>query len=516
MSERASTPAVHADERWDRKAWLAFAALALTFVASSFWLVHPWYEANVETNDASMYILSAQALLRGEGYAYLDRAMIIRPPGMSLAIAPLLAWRGLDFAALNWIANAGGIAGALLVFAWLRPRTGVWVAAAASLCAWFNPGWRHFSNQVMSDVPGAALFVASFLVERWAARAPGWKRDAVLGAFVGASTYMRSVLVFVLPAIVAARVIEHWRHGGAPKHWIRFARDRAAVLVLAGAAAMAPWSVRNALVAPPPPADQNFIYSYGTGMLHANPRDPSSPPRPWRAVVDKVPERAAAITNALGERLEGREAPIPAWILGAWVLASVAYVLVRRGESAPIAFVLVAALLLVYFGFRARLVLPLYVIGLAAWIDAHLDLLTRLAGVRLARAIVATALLAVTALDFQPRKGWSEIEADHARRTEQARAWNEALGGAQRLASNIGWHHSVYVGKPVWSFFWAPRPANAPDGEGAKAAYVIERYDIDAVVLSDDAADRAWIPWLERRYGPGVRAGAGSVHLLKR
>lgn len=508
-------PVTPAEEHWDRTARLVFAALAVLFVASSFWLVHPWYEANVETNDASMYILSAQALLRGEGYAYLDRAMIIRPPGMSLAMAPLLAWRGLDFAALNWIANAGGIAGALLLFAWLRPRTGVWVAAAASLCAWFNPGWRHFSNQVMSDVPGTALFVASFLVERWAARAPGWKRDAALGAFVGASTYMRSVLVFVLPAIVLARAIEHWRRGGSPKQWIRFVRDRAAVIVLAGAAAMAPWSVRNALVAPPPPADQNFIYSYGTGMLHANPRDPSSPPRPWRAVVDKVPERASAITAVLGQRIEGREAPFPAWILGAWMLASVAYVLVRRTESAQIAFVLVAAVLLVYFGFRARLVLPLYVLGLAAWIDAHLDLVTRFAGAARARAIVAAALVALTVIDFQPRKGWSEIEADHARRAEQARAWNAELDGASRLASNIGWHHSVYVGKPVWSFFWAPRAANAPDGEGAKAAYVIERYDIDAVVLSDDAADRAWIPWLERRYGPGVRAGDGLVYRVR-
>jgi hypothetical protein len=44
------------------------------------WTVHPWYDA---TNDGSMYIATARALLAGEGYSYLGSPFLIRPPGFS-------------------------------------------------------------------------------------------------------------------------------------------------------------------------------------------------------------------------------------------------------------------------------------------------------------------------------------------------------------------------------------------------------------------------------------------------
>ena len=69
--------------------WLAF-----LLVASLFWLVHPWYEATDETNDASIYLLTAKALAAGEGYSYLGAPFTIRPPGFSALIAPWIAARG--------------------------------------------------------------------------------------------------------------------------------------------------------------------------------------------------------------------------------------------------------------------------------------------------------------------------------------------------------------------------------------------------------------------------------------
>ena len=149
---------------WDRKARGVFAALALIVAASLTWLVHPNYEATVETNDASMYILSAQSILSGQGYGYLGQPFTIRPPGMSMLLAPILAWRGLDFGAMHLLIGLFGAVGVLFLFAWMRPRVGDAVAAALAVFVWLNPGYRHFWNQVMSDVPGMALTIALLLI----------------------------------------------------------------------------------------------------------------------------------------------------------------------------------------------------------------------------------------------------------------------------------------------------------------------------------------------------------------
>src|SRR5262245_4388566 len=168
-----------------------------------------------ETNDASMYILSAQALLRGEGYAYLGQPFIARPPGMSAMLVPILSSRGLDFAAMHALVGLWGIAGALLLYAWVRPRVGSAVAAALALCLWLNPGYQHLANQVMSDVPGTALVLAILLLERRAERTPSARNEILLGALIGGASYVRTLCVLCLPAILAARALAHARAGPA-------------------------------------------------------------------------------------------------------------------------------------------------------------------------------------------------------------------------------------------------------------------------------------------------------------
>src|SRR5829696_7692856 len=106
---RARPPA-EPDRPWTRLDRALFAALLALLSLSLLWLVHPWYEASSGngsgTNDASMYILCAKSLLAGEGYTYLERPFTVRPPGFSLLIAPLIAWRGLDFHALNLLVGS--------------------------------------------------------------------------------------------------------------------------------------------------------------------------------------------------------------------------------------------------------------------------------------------------------------------------------------------------------------------------------------------------------------------------
>lgn len=508
------TSPVHGHEPgWDRRSRILFVLLALGMLASLPWLVQPFYEVSDETNDASMYLLSARALLGGEGYAYLGQPFIARPPGMSVLLAPILAWRGLDFTAMHALVSLWGIAGALLLFVWTRPRLGPWVAAALALCLWLNPGYQHFSNEVMSDVPGLTLVLAILVAERWAARRPSLRRELCLGVLIGATTYMRTVGVLLLPALLAARAYANARAGPARIPWSIFLRQRAALVSLACVLVMLPWSVRNALVAPPPPTDQNFIYSYWTGIFHADAGDPRSPARPLAELVAIFPERVRAIAELLGARLEGRGGDGSSGILGLWMVGCVALLLVRCVRASEILFCLLGLVLVTYFGFRVRLGLPMYVIGLAAWAEVHLALATRFLGPARARGVLAVALLALTALDFQPRKDWDVREQEFARQTAQARAFAERLAPDARLGARVGWHYALLLDRPVWSLRFAID--RSPKRNVAALEEVIQRYELNTLLIGPDKIESFYLPYLMSRYGQGERAGEGWVFRVR-
>src|SRR5262245_34661997 len=253
-----------------RARWLSGTLVGLVVFGSLFWLVHPWYDA---TNDGSMYIATARAILAGEGYSYLGTPFLIRPPGFSYLIAPLLALFGTSFLALNLAVSLSGALGVLLFLGFLRERLGLLLASLVALAVWFNPGYQRFSNQVMSDVPGWTLLVLCFLLERRERGRGPW--GAVrLGLAVGLSTYVRSGNLLFLPAVAAARLCAFsWKRRDAWRSWAL----ESAALFLAGFLVLAPWSVRNRLVAPEPPADQTLLYDYSTGMFHEDMGDPRSP-----------------------------------------------------------------------------------------------------------------------------------------------------------------------------------------------------------------------------------------------
>jgi hypothetical protein len=187
-----------------------------------------------------------------------DVPFTIRPPGFALLIAPLLALRGVDFGLLNASAGLWSVACATLLYVYAQPRLGHALALALACAVWLNPAFRHFSNQIMSDVPGTALLFGCLLVERWADRAPSAKRDALLGACIAAAAYVRTVDVLLVPAIVCARALRHaLAHGRGG--WPAFVRGRVLVVTLVPVLLLAPWSVRNALVRPDPPVDHNFL-----------------------------------------------------------------------------------------------------------------------------------------------------------------------------------------------------------------------------------------------------------------
>jgi hypothetical protein len=516
---------------WDRRAKITFLALAALMLASLPWLVHPYYEADVETNDAAMYILSAEALLSGQGYAYVGEPFTIRPPGVSVMLAPILHWRGLDFGAMNLLVSLFGAAGILALFAWLRPRVGTFVAAAFGLFVWLNPGFRHFSNQVMSDVPGVSLTIVLFLVERWADRRRSWKRDLVLGLAIGLTSYVRTILILVLPAVVLARM---WRnltaragpigHAGR-EPWMPFLARRVAPVFLGTLLVFLPWSLRNSAVAPRGAVDQNFIHSYGTGLFHVDGGDPDSPLRPLSDVTNRMPDRAEKVLSLLGSRLDTNEGGAAHIAVGALIALASLYLLWKQKRSAEIYFFMGVFVLLVYFGFRDRLALPLYVLGWAALAEILCGANPASVAPALRRGLVAAGLVAFAVFGFRYREGWAELEEGHHARIEQSRAWNERLPADARVATAIGWHHSVYLGRPVYSLYFAiRRKAREADARGLKgparnemsgAEEVIDKYGINTVILDANPSDRSLLPYFQLRYGNGVRAGEGWIFRVR-
>jgi hypothetical protein len=498
--------------RWTTWVLIAFVLAACTSLAL---FVHPYYEATDTTNDASMYIACAKALLAGEGYQYLGTPFTIRPPGFALLIVPVLALRGLDFMALNAFVGLFGVATVALLFVWLRPRVGTVVSLAVATVVWLNPSFRQMCNQVMSDVPGAASMLACLIVERWAERKPSIRRDLILGAAIGLASYVRSVNVLLVPAIlcgrVAAQLFEH-RWGGGGSGWLAFVRSRALGLAIATALVVAPWSIRDSLSRPEPPVDQNFLYSYSTAMWHVDGGDPSSPRRPLSAIFERVPQRARQITSMLGSRMTTSEGSTAEIAIGAVMLAAIVVALVRRRKSAEFMALGVTVVLAVYFGFQGRLVLPVWLFALAALADCVMGAITRAVNALAARAAVVVALAALVWVDWAPYRGVDRIEAIHAAYMRTCDAFRQRLAPDARVAAPIGWHYSVYLDRPVYSLFFAVRR----EGEMRAVERVIDEYGINTVVLwSAIPADQSMLPYFRERYGDDNAFPGGSVFRVR-
>lgn len=541
-------------DRLDARAKLALLGLVVMCVVSLRWLVHPWYEAGDETNDASIYIACARSLLAGDGYTYLEQPFAVRPPGWSVLVAGVLALRGLDFHALNLLSSAFGILCTAFVFLHARARVGTWIALPLALGVWLHDGFQRLANQPMSDVAGAALLFVCFAIERWAARRPSWRRDVVLGLAIGASTYVRSVVILFVPAIVVARLLERWHerrvassagmgaHGiaygarhdsigdassravsrndadgvepgtvrasaGSSESWPRFALLRLVPLVVAVLAIKLPWDVRNALFRPPTPVEQNYLLDYSTAMWRVDGGDPTSERRPVAQIAQRIPERTQTVVALLGSGMRERDSGL-AFAAGALVLALVAGVAWKRRSSPELFALLATGVLLVYFGFRDRLVLPIYLVALVSACDGVL-LAARAAGTARVVSIVLAAVLWVRPLvDFHPRTGWDDLQKAHELYVANAAAVERTLGPDARVATVIGWHWSVYLDRPVWSTFFVARR----DGDDAVAA-LLERREIDAVILWPRLpSDRGARPWFERTLGAPTVAGEVLVY----
>ena len=483
---------------------LILAALVAATLFSLFWLVHPWFDA---VNDAALYLLTAKSIAAGEGYSYLGSPFVIRPPGFSLLLAPLVAWRGLDFHAVNLAVSLCGVLAIALFFVWSRPRLGAPLAACAALVLWLNPGWRVLGNQAMSDLPGAALLMLGLILERSARRSPSRRGDVLLGICIGLSAYVRAGLVLLLPAVLLQRAWARARGGGDP--WPKFARERLLLVGLLPVLILLPWKIRDALHRPEPPADQTALYDYSTAMWHVDRGDPSSPRCTAAQVLGRVPIRAQETLSTLGSRmrLDGGSAGHVA--AGGLALLAALVLLLRKNRAEGWFLLGTVVLMLVYFDFRERLVLPVHLLVLAALAEGLVRGGERAIGLAGSRAAVAALLAALAIVDFDPRPRWGEIEREHQRDAERCREIARALPATGRLAAPFAsWRYSVHLGRPVYTLFFGWERGGGPAGAEA----ILDEYGIERVLISSDTpADRMMRPYFEGRYGVEERVGDVSV-----
>jgi hypothetical protein len=496
----------------------ALALLVLIVLLSLGVLVHPWYDPR---NDASMYILTARSLAEGEGYSYLGAPFLVRPPGFSAILAPVVGVLGTDFFALNFLVSLFGAAGVLLLFLQQRARVGWLLGALTALAVWLNPGYQRMCNEVMSDVPGVALLLLCLLVERWASRTPSWRCEVLLGACIGLSAYVRSAVVLLVPAIVVSRLISEVRDAGRDRVFVRFAARRLALFALTAWLLVLPWSVRNARSALPAPVDQVLNYSISTAMWHKDPGDPNSPRLGAAEILTRLPANLRPMSSVLGSRMQqpvpgeppglGRE--ILHAVVSLLLLASLVTVLLQRRAAPEIYTACLLPVLAFYFAFTDRLVLPIYVIAFAAFVEVLYRILRRAAGDRTATVAAGAIVLLLVAMDFAPRRGWREIEARHRAYTEIASSLKSRLGPETRLASAQGYHYAVYLDRPVYSLIPAIRRA----GRNEAAEGILDKYGIESVVLSPlDNEYRAVAPYFEQRYGSGERVASATVWRVRR
>lgn len=435
-------------------------ALAVAAGLSLPWSVQPYWDPRP---DAARYILAARSLARGEGYAYWGVPFTLRPPGFSALLAPLLAWRGLDFTALNLFVSLLGVLACVLFYLLLAPRTGAPVAAAAAAALWLNPLFQRLSNQVMSDVPGLAMALAALLVMRGSREGSRAVRgDAMAAVLMAAAAYVRAANLALVPAFVLDR---------AP------AVRRAAAPVGLTIALLVPWVLHASMASRRVAGVTPSLESYWTAAWRSDATDPDSPALDAAGWGERGRSHAVAYAGLLGTDLAPQEPGGIGWTVALFVLAGWLASALRRREASDAYTGVMIAILLAYYTSAPRLFLPVFVLVWGGALDTARWLAGKRLPARLVDVLLVAGVLAGAAAHFRADFMTPDSRARYADLLEVCRHLRDAAP-QESLAGDVGVVYGVLLDRPVYSL----RPAMR-DGGLAAALDMIERYRVDRVVL---------------------------------
>jgi hypothetical protein len=336
-----------------------------------------------------------------------------------------------------------------LLFCFCRPRVGTAVSAGLCVFVWVNPVFQTLCTQVMSDVPGAVFVLWALLLAGGARRRPTLARHALLGLVVAAGLYVRSVCTLLVPAILLAR-LARWAFGPRSERVRRALLTCWPVLVVP-ALAWLPWSLRNARAEVPVPPEHVFLHSYSTAMWHTDAGDPSSPRLGAAEILARVPDQLGELLPLLGAGFR-EDSGLPDGLtvpLAVLMVLCATAILVRRRAPAEFLFGGVLIVLSIYFAFKARLGITLFLLGPPALCEVVLWL----AGSEQRRRRVALALallLAVPSLAvFRPRAGHASIEMLAKERQRLVRFLDRRFAAGEAVAMPTAWHVGVETERPL-------------------------------------------------------------------
>jgi hypothetical protein len=152
-----------------------------------------------------------------------------------------------------------------------------------------------------------------------------------------------------------------------------------------------------------------------------------------------------------------------------------------------------------YFGYKPRLLLPVYALAVPALLETGRDLARGLLRPRAADLAVALLALLWAAAAFTPRPGWVRVREAHESATALAAGISARLQPGDRVGASVGWDWSVYLRRPVWTLRYHIRRLGDP---GAATEEMIAKYGLDVILVRpDDVAEEPLWSYLRERGG---------------
>lgn len=193
-----------------------FAVIALVY-ASTYYGDQGWGD------DFAQYILHARHIALGRayvetGYVYTwDTASIgprWYPPGFPLMLAPVLAYRGLDFTAFQVLLTVVQMFWLAAAFVLFRRALGDGAALVLTSMLGLSPYLIMFRREVMSDIPFAFLTLCALLVidgQQPNAGHTRWK-PFLAAALIAAAAAVREVGFVIVVALAAESIVKRRAH----------------------------------------------------------------------------------------------------------------------------------------------------------------------------------------------------------------------------------------------------------------------------------------------------------------